>query len=56
VIGHQTALGFVVPSLVPGLNRSWARGNDLANTESVELENDADGWALRRWGSRVTRA
>jgi hypothetical protein len=51
VVGHQTALGFVVPQLVPGLSVEWARAHELANTESVELEHDADGWVLRRWGS-----
>jgi probable phosphoglycerate mutase len=51
VVGHQTALGFVVPQLVPGLSVQWARAHELANTESIELENDADGWVLRRWGS-----
>jgi len=44
-------LGIVVPALAQNLTPAWARGNDLANTESVELENDADGWMLRRWGS-----
>ncbi len=52
VVGHQTALGIVVPTLVPGLSIAWARSNELANTESIELENDADGWVLRRWGDR----
>jgi probable phosphoglycerate mutase len=51
VVGHQTALGLVVPHLVPGLGVAWAREHELANTESVELETDADGWVLRRWGS-----
>lgn len=51
VVGHQTALGIVVPTLVPDLSVAWARSNELANTESVELENDADGWVLRHWGS-----
>jgi broad specificity phosphatase PhoE len=51
VIGHQTALGFVVPQLVPGLSREWVLDHELANTESIELENDADGWGLRRWGN-----
>ena len=51
VVGHQCALGIVVPALAQNLTPAWARGNDLANTESVELENDADGWMLRRWGS-----
>jgi 2,3-bisphosphoglycerate-dependent phosphoglycerate mutase len=51
VVGHQTALGFVVPQLVPGLSVQWARDHELANTESIELQNDADGWVLRRWGS-----
>ena len=50
VIGHQTALGLVVPTLVPGLSFDWTRSHELANTESIELEHDADGWALRRWG------
>jgi probable phosphoglycerate mutase len=53
VIGHQTALGLVVPTLVPGLSFAWTRRNQLANTESIELENDADGWVLRRWGDRA---
>ena len=52
VVGHQTALGIVVPTLA-GLTAAWARDNELANTESIELENDADGWVLRRWGSEV---
>ena len=52
VVGHQTALGIVVPTLA-GLTVAWARDNELANTESIELENDADGWVLRRWGSEV---
>ncbi len=50
VVGHQTALGIVVPALA-GLTVAWARSNELANTESLELEHDADGWVLRRWGS-----
>ena len=52
VVGHQTALGIVVPTLA-GLTVAWARDNELANTESIELEHDADGWVLRRWGSEV---
>jgi probable phosphoglycerate mutase len=53
VIGHQTALGLVVPTLVRDLSFSWTREHELANTESVELENDADGWVLRRWGDQA---
>ncbi len=52
-VGHQTALGIVVPALVPGLSPAWARDNELANTETVELDHDADGWVLRRWGSQI---
>ncbi len=52
VVGHECALGIVVPTLAQNLTPAWARDNDLANTESVELENDAAGWVLRRWGSR----
>jgi probable phosphoglycerate mutase len=51
VVGHQSALGIVVPTLARNLTAAWARDNDLENTESVELENDAEGWMLRRWGS-----
>ncbi len=51
VVGHQTALGIVVPTLAGNLTPRWAREHELANTESVELERDADGWVLRRWGS-----
>ena len=54
VVGHQTALGIVVPTLA-GLTVAWARDNELANTESIELEHDADGWVLRRWGSQSFR-
>jgi probable phosphoglycerate mutase len=50
VVGHQTALGIVVPTLARNVTPSWARDHDLANTESVELDRDADGWLLRRWG------
>ena len=53
VVGHQTALGIVVPALARGLTPAWARDNELANTETVELDRDADGWVLRRWGSQV---
>lgn len=52
VVGHQTALGIVVPTLAQNVTTVWARANQLANTEAVELDRDADGWVLRRWGSR----
>jgi 2,3-bisphosphoglycerate-dependent phosphoglycerate mutase len=52
VVGHQTALGIVVPTITREVSVAWARSNDLANTETVELENDADGWVLRRWGQQ----
>jgi probable phosphoglycerate mutase len=52
VVGHQTALGIVVPTLARGLTPAWARDHELSNTDSVELDRDADGWVLRRWGSR----
>ena len=52
VVGHQTALGIVVPTLT-GVDVAWARENELANTESIELAHDAHGWVLRRWGSEV---
>ncbi len=47
VVGSPTALGIVVPTLALGLTPAWARENELANTESVELERDSDGWVLR---------
>ena len=53
VVGHQTALGIVVPTLAGNLTPAWVRENALSNTESVELERDADGWVLRRWGDRA---
>lgn len=52
VIGHQTALGIVLPSLAANLTSHWARENELEYTESVDLARDADGWVLTRWGDR----
>jgi len=52
VVGHQTALGLVVPTLAE-VSFIWAREHELANTGSLEIEHDADGWALRRWGSET---
>ena len=46
VIGHQTALGIVVPTLARNVTPAWARDNELANAQCVELENDAAGWVL----------
>lgn len=46
VVGHQTALGIVVPTLARNVTPAWARDNELANAECVELGNDADGWVL----------
>jgi len=37
--------------MLTGLAVDWARCKELANTETLELEHDADGWVLRRWGS-----
>ncbi len=51
VVGHQQALGIAVPTLAGNLTSAWAQHNELDNTETVELENDADGWVLRRWGA-----
>jgi broad specificity phosphatase PhoE len=51
VVGHQTALGIVVPSLARNVTPAWARDRDLGNAEPVELDRDADGWLLRRWGT-----
>ena len=51
VVGHQTALGIVVPVLARDLTPTRARDHQLANAETLELENDADGWVLRRPGS-----
>ena len=42
VVGHQTALGIVVPSLARNVTPAWARENELANAECIELENDAE--------------
>jgi probable phosphoglycerate mutase len=46
VVGHQTALGIVVPSLARNVTPAWARDNELANAECIELETDAEGWVL----------
>jgi len=53
VVGHQTALGIVVPTLARSLSPACVRDNELANTETAELDLDADGWVLRRWGSQI---
>jgi 2,3-bisphosphoglycerate-dependent phosphoglycerate mutase len=46
VVGHQTALGIVVPTLARNVTPPWARDHELANAEFVELEIDAEGWVL----------
>jgi len=46
VVGHQTALGIVVPSLARNVTTAWARDNELANAQCVEMEIDTDGWVL----------
>ena len=46
VVGHQTALGIVVPTLARNVTPAWARDHELANVECVELEIDAEGWVL----------
>ncbi len=48
VVGHQTALRIVVPTIVGSLAPGWGRDHELGTTETVELESDADGWVLRR--------
>ena len=53
VVGHQTALGIVVPTLARDVTAQWARDNELDNTESIELAVDADGWAIARWGGHA---
>lgn len=53
VVGHPSALGIVVPSLVDNLTLGWARDHPLESTERAELDRDADGWVLRCWGSSV---
>lgn len=52
VVGHQTALGIVVPTLARNLDPSPAQVGELDHAETLELDGDADGWVLRRWGSR----
>ncbi len=53
VVGHQTALGIVVPTLAREVSPTWARDHELTNCASVELDLDADGWELRRWGEQT---
>lgn len=51
VVGHQTALGIAVPGLATGVTPAWAQGHPLGNAESLELDQDAAGWVVRRWGA-----
>ncbi len=53
VVGHQTALGIVLPALARNLTPSWARDHELGNAESIDLEGDADGWVSSRWGEHA---
>ena len=46
VIGHQTALGIVVPTLARDVAPSRPKDTELAHAEFLELENDAEGWTL----------
>ena len=46
VVGHQTALGIVLPSLVPGITPDQARRHPLANAETFELELVGGSWEL----------
>jgi probable phosphoglycerate mutase len=48
VVGHQTALGIVVPTLVQNASSTPTRDDELPNCATVELDLDADGWVLRR--------
>ena len=47
VVGHQTALGIVLPHLVAGVTPDRARTHPLANAESLEVELVGGSWELR---------
>ncbi len=51
VLGDRTALSLVLPGLASNLTPRWAEDHALGDAETVELDGDADGWLLRRWGS-----
>jgi broad specificity phosphatase PhoE len=51
VVGHESAACAALPALclAPPYDEGLRR---LGNGETAELEGDADGWRLVRWGSR----
>ncbi len=48
VIGHQTALEVVVPTLAGVAHLDWEDEHELDNTACVELARTGDGWVLVR--------
>jgi hypothetical protein len=47
VVGHQTALGIALPSLVTGITPDHARTHPLGSAESLELARVGGSWVLR---------
>ena len=51
VIGHESVACAALPEIATGVPRPRpAETRELRNGERVELEVDADGWVIRRWG------
>jgi hypothetical protein len=46
VVGHQTALGIVVPTLTGRRVPGWADQHGPPDVRPVELLRGADGWGL----------
>lgn len=54
VVGHESAACAALPVLAANLTPPYDdRFRHLRNGETVELEGDADGWRLVRWGDAV---
>lgn len=53
VVGHQLALSVSVPALTGTTGRGLPDSHLLDHTETAEVELDADGARLVRWGDRA---
>ena len=57
VVGHESAACAALPAIAANLTPPYDdRFRQLRNGETVELEGDADGWRLVRWGDAVLAA
>lgn len=51
VVGDLRALAGAAAGLAHNVTPVWTEHHALGNGETVELDADADGWLVRRWGS-----